>query len=109
MVIGGVDEADLRWTRLGHKWLLSIYAISIDPVQIPGNVCVVNGRPFPSKLAPRINKPGERVKSLGFAQTMEQTAYSWFNRIIVIRYMELHDYLGHGRRIEKLMLKGFAA
>jgi len=70
---------------------------------------VVNGRPFPSKLAPRINKPGERVKSLGFAQTMEQTAYSWFNRIIVIRYMELHDYLGHGRRIEKLMLKGFAA
>ncbi|MFT6905275.1 MAG: type II restriction/modification system DNA methylase subunit YeeA [Oleiphilaceae bacterium] len=71
----------------------------IHPVQITGDVCVVNGRPFPSKLASRINKLGERVRSLGFEQTMEQTAYSWFNRIIAIRYMELHDYLGHGRRV----------
>ncbi len=72
---------------------------SIHPVQITGDVCVVNGRPFPVSLASRINKLGERVGSLGFEQTMEQVAYSWFNRIIAIRYMELHDYLGHGRRV----------
>jgi hypothetical protein len=29
MVINGVDEADLRWKRLGHDWFFSIYAISI--------------------------------------------------------------------------------
>ena len=69
------------------------------PVEINGDVCVVNGKPFPSSLAPRINKLGERVNSQGFAQTMEQIAYSWFNRLIAIRYMELNDYLGHGRRV----------
>jgi len=71
----------------------------IHPVEINGDVCVVNGKPFPASLAPRINKLGERVNSQGFAQTMEQVAYSWFNRLIAIRYMELHDYLGHGRRV----------
>ncbi|MFT6905277.1 MAG: type II restriction/modification system DNA methylase subunit YeeA [Oleiphilaceae bacterium] len=76
-----------------------VTAKAIHPVQTTGDVCVVNGRPFSSKLASRINKLGERVKSLGFEQTMEQVAYSWFNRIIAIRYMELHDYLSHGRRV----------
>lgn len=71
----------------------------IHPVDINGDVCVVNGKPFPASLAPRINKLGERVTSQGFAQTMEQIAYSWFNRLIAIRYMELNDYLGHGRRV----------
>jgi type II restriction/modification system DNA methylase subunit YeeA len=69
------------------------------PVEINGNVCVVNGNPFPASMASRINKLGERVKNNGFEQTMEQVAYSWFNRLIAIRYMELHDYLGHGRRV----------
>jgi type II restriction/modification system DNA methylase subunit YeeA len=76
-----------------------VTAKAIHPVQTTGDVCVVNGRPFPSKLASRIRKLGELVKRLGFEQTMEQVAYSWFNRIIAIRYMELHDYLGHGRRV----------
>jgi hypothetical protein len=60
---------------------------------------MVNGNPFPASMAPRINKLGERVKSNGFEQIMEQVAYSWFIRLIAIRYMELHDYLGHGRRV----------
>lgn len=71
----------------------------IHPVQINGDVCVINGKPFPASLAPIIKKLGERVNSQGFAQTMEQVAYSWFNRLIAIRYMELNDYLGHGRRV----------
>ena len=25
-------------------------------------------------------------------------AYTWFNRCAALRYMELHDYLGHGHR-----------
>jgi type II restriction/modification system DNA methylase subunit YeeA len=76
-----------------------VTAKAIHPVQTTGDVCVVNGRPFSSKLASRIRKLGELVKRSGFEQTMEQVAYSWFNRIIAIRYMELHDYLGHGRRV----------
>ena len=33
------------------------------------------------------------VETLGFEQVMEETAYTWFNRIIAIRFMEVNDYL----------------
>lgn len=69
------------------------------PVKLNGDVCVINGKPFPARLASTIQKLGKRVESNGFEHTMEQVAYSWFNRLIAIRYMELHDYLGHGRRV----------
>jgi type II restriction/modification system DNA methylase subunit YeeA len=84
-------------TKQAQKY--GVTEIVTHPVEINGDVCVVNGKPFPASLAPKINKLGERVKSNGFESTMEQVAYSWFNRLIAIRYMELHDYLGHGRRV----------
>ena len=34
-----------------------------------------------------------RIKELGLEQVIEEAAYTWFNRIIAIRYMEIHDYL----------------
>lgn len=33
------------------------------------------------------------VEELGFEQVIEETAYTWFNRIIAIRFMEVNDYL----------------
>lgn len=33
------------------------------------------------------------VEDLGFEQVIEETAYTWFNRIIAIRFMEVNDYL----------------
>ena len=35
----------------------------------------------------------ERIKKIGFENVMEAAAYTWFNRIIAIRYMEVNDYL----------------
>jgi hypothetical protein len=72
---------------------------AIHPVEITGDICVVNGNPYPASIAPRIKRLVERVGRLGYEHTMEQVAYSWFNRLVAIRYMELHDYLGHGRRV----------
>ena len=33
------------------------------------------------------------VKKQGFEQVIEETAYTWFNRIIAIRFMEVNNYL----------------
>lgn len=33
------------------------------------------------------------VQEQGFDQVIEETAYTWFNRIIAIRFMEVNDYL----------------
>lgn len=33
------------------------------------------------------------IKEQGFDQVIEETAYTWFNRIIAIRFMEINNYL----------------
>lgn len=35
----------------------------------------------------------KRIKELSFEQVIEEAAYTWFNRIIAIRYMEINDML----------------
>jgi hypothetical protein len=40
-----------------------------------------------------------RIARDGFAQVMEGVAYTWFNRFLAIRYMELHHYFDHGCRV----------
>src|SRR5271157_1512438 len=35
----------------------------------------------------------------GFDRVMEAIAYTWFNRLVAIRYMELHGYLDHGFQV----------
>ena len=34
-----------------------------------------------------------RIVELGYNQVVEEAAYTWFNRIVAIRYMELNDFL----------------
>lgn len=35
----------------------------------------------------------QAINTLGFDQVIEETAYTWFNRIIAIRFMEVNNYL----------------
>lgn len=35
----------------------------------------------------------KRIREITLEQVIEEAAYTWFNRIIAIRYMEIHDYL----------------
>lgn len=34
-----------------------------------------------------------RIKSIGLEQVIEETAYTWFNRFIAVRYMEVNNFL----------------
>ena len=34
-----------------------------------------------------------RIEECGYTHFLEEMAYTWFNRFMAIRYMELHDYL----------------
>ena len=78
------------------------YGISdaeIESAEVKGDVLLIGGRPFPVSVAKPRAALVETIQSKGFPQVMEQVAYSWFNRLCAIRYMELKDYLGHGRRV----------
>ena len=40
-----------------------------------------------------------QIEQKGYEQVIEEVAYTWFNRIIAIRFMEVNDYLPSGIRI----------
>ena len=48
-------------------------------------------------LISKINEHTNKIK--GFEQVMEEVAYTWFNRFMGLRYMEVNDYLPTGVRI----------
>lgn len=79
--------------------LLGITAKRIEPAQIQGDVLLVAGQAFPRSLAEPRNRLVARMEAQGFDATVEAIAYTWFNRLIAIRYMELHGYFEHGYRV----------
>ena len=64
-----------------------------------GDVVLIAGQPFPKAIAVKRRLLEERIETHGFSQSMEEVAYTWFNRFVAIRYMELHGYLEHGYRV----------
>lgn len=74
-------------------------AFKVMEAEVKYEVATIAGRPWPVKVNEQRNKLIQRIKLTSFAQTMESAAYAWFNRLAALRFMELHDYLGHGRRV----------
>ena len=78
---------------------LGISATETAPARVEGDVLLVAGNAFPKALAGGRKRLLDRIGSQGFAATMEAIAYTWFNRLVALRYMELHGYLDHGYRV----------
>ncbi|MBW2570120.1 MAG: SAM-dependent methyltransferase, partial [Deltaproteobacteria bacterium] len=78
---------------------VGLSAEHIESVEIKGDVAIIAGRPFPEKVGELQKKLAERIQKDGFDQVMEAAAYTWFNRFAALRYMEIHNYLGHGFRV----------
>lgn len=70
------------------------------PASINGQVMLIDGTPFPASLAAVREQLIKRIAAQGFTAIIEAIAYSWFNRLAALRFMELHDgYLEHGIRV----------
>jgi Eco57I restriction-modification methylase len=74
-------------------------ATNVEPVVVRGDVAVIAGRDHPRAVSDKREKLEARIAKDGFEQTMEAMAYTWFNRLVAIRFMELHGYLDHGYRV----------
>ena len=70
-----------------------------EPIIEKGDVALIGGRAFPRDVAQKRKSLEERISRHGFEQVMETLAYTWFNRLVAIRFMELHGYLDHGYRV----------
>lgn len=76
-----------------------ITADSILPAEQKGDLLLIGETVFPlSVLKPR-DKLIKRIQASSFEQSIDYIAYSWFNRLCAIRYMECKGLLDHGRRV----------
>ena len=72
--------------------------LQIAPVQTDSGITLIAGQEWPAQVARQREQLIARMQRSSFAQTVEAIAYTWFNRFAALRYMELHDFLGHGQR-----------
>lgn len=57
------------------------------------NAEIIAGRPLSKNEQNQRKQLIEQIRAKGFEQVMEETAYTWFNRFIALRYMEVNGYL----------------
>lgn len=78
-----VEEVTTQMTR----WAID------DAAAVPANVDVLNGQPLTTQQREQRRQLLERCRILGVDRLRDEAAYTWFNRIAAIRYMEVHDFL----------------
>ncbi|MFJ7699066.1 BREX-1 system adenine-specific DNA-methyltransferase PglX [Lysinibacillus fusiformis] len=54
---------------------------------------LINGQTYPLSMKPAFTALQKQLEQKDYKQLLEEAAYTWFNRIIAIRYMEVHEYL----------------
>ena len=73
--------------------------LQVTEAIMQGSVLQIGDNNFDSSLTQGRQRLVERSQQLGYEQLVEQVAYTWFNRLSAIRYMEIHGYLVHGFRV----------
>ena len=68
-------------------------------IQETGDVVIIGGQAFPKVVAQQRKSLLQRIAAEGFEAVMEAMAYTWFNRFVALRFMEVHGYLDHGYRV----------
>ena len=66
-----------------------------------GDYTVIEGdsNSYPADLLFKRDQIVSMVKEKGYRNVIEEFAYTWFNRFVALRFMEVHDFLPHGFRV----------
>ena len=73
--------------------------LEISPSEKRGDVTLIDGQAWPAKVHEQRERLIKRMQKVGAGETAQAIAYTWFNRFAALRFMEIHDYLGHGHRV----------
>ena len=73
--------------------------LRIAPAESNGDLVMIAGQSWPAQISRQRDNLIASMRKHGYAQTLENTAYTWFNRFAALRYMEIQDYLSHGYRV----------
>ncbi|MCI1592661.1 BREX-1 system adenine-specific DNA-methyltransferase PglX [Heyndrickxia oleronia] len=83
-----LERVELQARKIG------ITAESIQKANVESSDAVfIDGKQLSDVERRQRNKLIARINEIGFNRVMEETAYTWFNRFIALRFMEVNDYL----------------
>ncbi len=88
-----IEAVTLRARRLGLDPALPVN------IEQTGDVLLIGGQPFHAGIAKQRATLTQRIQQQGFSAVVEALAYTWFNRFVALRFMELKGYLSHGYRV----------
>ena len=90
------------WARNELKELVTqrAYEYEVTADSVPSyNTVSVHGRLLSEEEKKQLNELINEVKKNGFEHVVEEVAYTWFNRFIALRYMEVNNYLPQRVRV----------
>jgi len=86
--------------QVKHKaFQIGITAKGITELKQEAGHIILNNIPQEKAFKQQRDKLIEEIKQKGYDQVMEEAAYTWFNRFIALRFMEMNDYLPIGVRV----------
>ena len=65
----------------------------VDGQELDGSLETINGEVLSETERKQRNALIQKIKADGYGQVMEEVAYTWFNRFVAIRFMEVNGYL----------------
>lgn len=80
-------------------YTFGITKAEIKKVEVFEDTFVVNGNKYNKGLLKHRESLVKRIIEKDFDQVIEEVAYTWFNRLIAIRFMEVNEYLPTGVRV----------
>lgn len=80
-------------------YALGITKIEIKEPEVYQDGFRINDQFFKKYQMKQRTKLLQKIKDQGYGQVIEETAYTWFNRFIAIRFMEVNEYLPIGVRV----------
>lgn len=87
-------------TELMKQVAQKAYEYNVTETSLPDyNTDNVNGRLLSGDEKKQLNELITEVKKNGYDHVVEEVAYTWFNRFIALRYMEVNNYLPQRIRV----------
>lgn len=87
-------------TELMKQVAQKAYEYGVTESSLPDyNTDNVNGRLLSSVEKKQLNELIREIKKNGYDHVIEEVAYTWFNRFIALRYMEVNNYLPQRIRV----------
>ena len=87
-------------TELMKQVAQKAYEYGVTESSLPDyNTDKVNGRLLSNDEKKQLNELIKEVKKNGYEHVIEEVAYTWFNRFIALRYMEVNNYLPQRIRV----------